>query len=257
LRDVAYADPSGLTARASLYDHQSPWVDLVGEALGMLGPIKGCAVGDVGCGNGRYLPSLQGAGAWVLGVDLSDGMLRSAPAPQPAVIAADAQSLPMASGALDAALMMHMLYHVPDPERAVVEVNRVLRRGGRLLVGTNGPRHLVEMDELWLPLLERAGGLDDLEDVGLVNARLTARDARRLLEEHFADVDERWLPSSVIVTDPGPVIRHAASTTGAHVVGAHRDDLLNELAASVSARIRHDGEFRITTEVVFFAATRS
>ena len=54
-------------------------------------------------------------------------------------------------------MMMHMLYHVPDPAMAVAEASRVLRRAGKLLVATNGRRHLAEMNELWLPLLDRTG----------------------------------------------------------------------------------------------------
>jgi SAM-dependent methyltransferase len=257
LRDVAYSDPSGLTARASLYDFQRPRIDLVGEALEMLDPVSRRVVGDVGCGNGRYVGALRAAGARVIGVDLSAGMLMHVPPPMPAVVVGDAQALPLASASLDRLLMMHMLYHVPEPERAVAEAGRVLGSGARLLVGTNGPRHLAEMNELWLPLLERAGIRAELEDVGLVNLRLTARATQRLLVKHFPDVDERWLPSSVVVTDPGPVIRHAASTTGAHVVGDRRAELLDQLAVSLDARIRRNGEFRITTEVVFFAATKS
>jgi SAM-dependent methyltransferase len=255
LRDVAYADPSGLAARASLYDHQHPHIDIVAEAVDALAPIDGRVVGDVGCGNGRYIDALRAAGARVIGVDLSSGMLAGIPGPASELIVADAQSLPLADASLDALLMMHMLYHVPDPERAVKEVTRVLRRSGRVLVATNGSHHLGEMNALWLPLLERAGIRGDLQDVGLVNPRLTAGTAQQLVGSHFRDVDKRWLRSSVVVTDAAPVIRHAASTTGAHVVGEQRDELLGELAGSVEGQIHRDGEFRITTEVVFLTAT--
>jgi SAM-dependent methyltransferase len=255
LRDVAYADPSGLDARASLYECQRPWIDIIGEAIAALEPVEGRVVGDVGCGNGRYLAALRAAGAQVVGVDLSAGMLAGAPAPRSGLVAADAQSLPLADASLDAVLMMHMLYHVPDPERAVQEVARVLRSGGRALVATNGSRHLCEMNALWLPLLERAGIRGDLQDVGLVNPRLTAGTAQQFVGMHFREVNERWLRSSVVVTEPTPVIRHAASTTGAHLVGEQRDELLAALADSVEAQIRRHGEFRITTEVVFLTAT--
>jgi hypothetical protein len=69
-------------------------------------------------------------------------------------------------------------------------------------------------------------------------------------------VSERWLRSSVVVTHAAPVIRHAASTTGTHLVGEHRDALLEEFAVEVDSQIRRDGQFRITTEVVFLTATR-
>jgi SAM-dependent methyltransferase len=175
--------------------------------------------------------------------------------PRPDLIVADALSLPLADACLDALLMMHMLYHVPDPQRAVEEVTRVLRRGGRVLVATNGSRHLGEMNALWLPLLDRAGIKGDLQDVGLVNPRLTVGTAQQLVEMHLRDVEERWLRSPVVVDHAEPVIRHAESTTGAHVVGEQRDELLGELAESVEAQIQRDGEFRITTEVVFLTAT--
>jgi hypothetical protein len=55
LREVAYADPSGLAARSSLYDFQQPYIDLKSEALELLAPLDGRVVGDVGCGDGRYI----------------------------------------------------------------------------------------------------------------------------------------------------------------------------------------------------------
>jgi SAM-dependent methyltransferase len=141
LRDVAYANPSGLAARASLYDFQRPYIDLQSETLELLAPLDGRVVGDIGCGNGRYIAALRGAGAHVIGVDLSVGMLTGVQSP-PTLIAADAQSLPLTDASLDVVMMMHMLYHVPDPAMAVGEAARVLRSGGKLLVATNGRGHL-------------------------------------------------------------------------------------------------------------------
>jgi SAM-dependent methyltransferase len=244
-------------ARVGLYDYQQPRIDIIAEALQSLGPVDGRVVGDVGCGNGRYVDALRAVGAQVFGVDLSPGMLTTVSSSRSGLAAADAQALPLASASVDAVLMMHMLYHVPDPERAVGEAARVLRSGGRVLVATNGARHLAEMNALWLPMLERAGIRGDLEDVGLVNPRLTAGTAQQHVDTHFGGVSERWLRSSVVVTDAAPVLRHAASTTGAHTVGERRDALLRDLAAEVDAQIRRDGQFRITTEVVFLSATKA
>jgi len=256
LRDVAYADPSGLAARASLYDFQRPYIDLQAEALTLLAPLDGRVVGDVGCGDGRYVDALRAAGAQVVGIDLSLGMLAGVQA-RPTLIAADAQSLPLTDASLDVVMMMHMLYHVPDPAIAVAEASRILRRKGKLLVATNGRRHLAEMNELWLPLLDRTGLRAPLEDSGLVNPRVSADDARRYIGVHFADPSVQWLRSSVIVTDPAPVVRHAASTTAAQAVGDHRDELIGELAEAITSHIRRDGRFTITTEVAFITATKA
>jgi SAM-dependent methyltransferase len=256
LRDVAYANPSGLAARARLYDFQRPYIDLQSEALALLAPLGGRAVGDVGCGDGRYIDALRGAGAQVLGIDFSVGMLAGVPNP-PALVAADGQSLPLDEASLDVVMMMHMLYHVPDPAMAVAEAARVLRPGGKLLVATNGQRHLAEMNELWLPLLDRTGLRVSLEDSGLVNPRVTADDARRFVSMHFRDPDVHWLRSSVIVTDAAPVVRHAASSTAAQAVGEYREELMGELSDAITSRVRRDGQFTITTEVAFLTATKS
>jgi SAM-dependent methyltransferase len=42
------------------------------------------------------------------------------------------------SGAFDAVIANHMLYHVPDRARALTEIRRVLRPGGRLVIGDLG-----------------------------------------------------------------------------------------------------------------------
>jgi SAM-dependent methyltransferase len=255
LREVAYANPSGLAARASLYDFQQPRIDLQSEALELLAPLAGRVVGDIGCGDGRYINALRGAGAQVLGLDLSVGMLAGVHSP-PTLIAADAQSLPLTDASLDVVMMMHMLYHAPDPAMAIAEAARVLRRDGKVLVATNGRRHLAEMNELWLPLLDRTGLRVSLEDAGLVNPRVTAEDARRFIGVQFGDPDVHWLRSSVIVTDPAPVVRHAASTTAAQAVGARSGELMDELADRIMSRISRDGAFTITTEVAFLTTTR-
>ena len=241
LREVAYADPSGLAARSSLYDFHQPYIDLKSEALALLAPLDGRVVGDVGCGNGRYIDALRGAGARVVGIDLSVGMLAGVSSP-PALVAADSQALPLTDASLDAVMMMHMLYHVPDPAMAVAEASRVLRPAGTLLVATNGRGHLVEMNELWLPLLDRTGLRVPLEDSGLVR---------------FQDPSVHWLRSSVIVTDAAPVIRHAASTTAAQAVGEQREELMRELSDTITAQIGRDGRFTITTEVAFVTATKA
>jgi SAM-dependent methyltransferase len=253
LVDVAYADPSGLTARAALYDFQQPRIDLQAEAMRALGDIDGCTVVDVGCGDGRYVADLRGAGAHVIAVDLSKGMLDGISPPRPTAVVADAQHLPLADASVDVVLLMHMLYHVPRPALAVEEARRVLRDTGRALVAVNGVRHLSEMNAVWVPLLEEAGVRADVEDLGLVNPRVKADEARALLSAEFDTVRERTLASTVRVTDPGPVVRHAASTTGART----SPRLVDRFTAEVASRIAADGCFEVSTEVVMFVVGSS
>jgi SAM-dependent methyltransferase len=66
----------------------------------------------------------------------------------------DAQALPFRTGTFDAVLLLHVLEHVPDPERAVAEAVRVLRAGGRVIVETPFvyPLHDAPFDfQRWTP----------------------------------------------------------------------------------------------------------
>jgi len=46
----------------------------------------------------------------------------------------DAQQLPFSNGAIDHALLLDVLEHIPDPERCLAEIGRVLRPGGTLTI---------------------------------------------------------------------------------------------------------------------------
>ena len=238
-----------------MYDFQQPRIDLVAEVLAFTGAVEGQTVGDLGCGDGRYVAAFTRAGAAVAAIDLSVGMLAAVATPARRAVG-DVQALPIADESLDVVLMLHMLYHVALPELAVAEAGRALRTDGRLVVATNGRRHLAEMDELWRPLLAELDVEGALEDVGLVNSRFDGDAARELLGEQCRSVEERWLRAEVVVTDPGPLLRHAASTTGAVMAGEQRDELIRRFGHEVDARIRHEGAFRVTTEVVLLRAKK-
>ena len=61
----------------------------------------------------------------------------------------DAQALPYPDGRFDAAYLVATLGEVPDKERALHELGRVLKPGGRLVVGESQPDpHMVSLDEL-------------------------------------------------------------------------------------------------------------
>lgn len=111
--------------------------------LDLLNVVPGERVLDIGCGSGvvtRDLARRVGAGGRVVGLDPSAALLTVA-----AELAAnaglagritwregDARALPFADGAFDAALAVTALCHIPDGERAVPELVRVVRPGGRV-----------------------------------------------------------------------------------------------------------------------------
>jgi len=96
---------------------------------------------DVATGTGDLALALAAGGAAaVVGVDFAAPMLRVAAAkPLPAEpgqvawVVADAMRLPFADGAFDACTVAFGLRNMPDYQRALAEMARVLRPGGRLV----------------------------------------------------------------------------------------------------------------------------
>jgi ubiquinone/menaquinone biosynthesis C-methylase UbiE len=73
-------------------------------------------------------------------------------------VVGDIQELPLADGSVDAALAMHMLYHVPDIALAARELRRVVRPGGVLMASTNAADDKAEVGELWAAAVEDLTG---------------------------------------------------------------------------------------------------
>jgi len=92
---------------------------------------------DVGTGTGHFATDLAAHGLTVIGVDLSLPMLSAAQAKGQAVhlLQGDAAALPLATASFDLVLSVTALEFVAHPERAIAEMWRVLRPGGRLVVG--------------------------------------------------------------------------------------------------------------------------
>lgn len=101
-----------------------------------LGLKPGETVLDVGAGTGVSTEELARSGAYAVGADLSQGMLRAGRLTRPAVplLAGDALALPFPDATFDAVTISFTLRNIPDVEAALRELHRVTRPGGRLVV---------------------------------------------------------------------------------------------------------------------------
>lgn len=95
---------------------------------------------DVGCGNGYVLSRYARAGAHVQGIDLTRTAVELSRRRfdllglDGGFAVANAEDLPFASASFDCVCSMGVLHHTPDTARAIAEIWRVLRPGGRLIV---------------------------------------------------------------------------------------------------------------------------
>jgi SAM-dependent methyltransferase len=114
-----------------------PWEWERRRAL-LLGDARpGERVLDLGCGAGRFVAALRDAGADPVGVEIAEAALERARENAPGVdlrLLEDDGSLPLEYGSVDLVWCSEVLEHVADTGHLLLEVRRVLRSGGRLLV---------------------------------------------------------------------------------------------------------------------------
>jgi ubiquinone/menaquinone biosynthesis C-methylase UbiE len=126
-----------------------PWPE-VEEFLDGLEPGERAVGLDLGCGNGRHAAPLAEAVERVLAVDVSRELLFEAGGRMErdgwnaSLVQGDAARLPIATDAVDAAVYVATLHHLPDRETRVEsldELARVLAPGGRALVSAWSTAH--------------------------------------------------------------------------------------------------------------------
>ena len=109
------------------------------------GNVRGLRVLEIGCGMGEFSYKLAKQGATVVAADFFEtavGAARTALAkfPNAQVIRADIQDIPEPDNSFDMVISLETLEHVNDPKRAIGELVRVTRAGGRLII--TGPNYL-------------------------------------------------------------------------------------------------------------------
>jgi ubiquinone/menaquinone biosynthesis C-methylase UbiE len=227
------------------------WSQLVGEVfLNWLNPSPGLRWIDVGCGNGAFTQLLADrcAPAEVQGIDPAAGQLAFARARSAARVAqfskGDAMALPFPDLRFDAAVMALVIFYVPDPAKAVNEMVRVTKPGGRVatyvwdMLGGGSPTAPIQTEmramgvaPLSPPSLEasRMEALSALwSEAGL--AEIQAREI--VVSRDFANFDEFW-STALLQPNIGPP------------VAAMSPSDQQQLQSRVKQRLRADPDGRI------------
>lgn len=253
-----YGTSANLDARIRLHAGFSTnhygWLPWVFDQLLTLPPTA--TILEIGCGTGQLWAANRAripAGWTLILSDQSPGMLDAAaaalkPLTRPLRFEQiDAQQIPYADGYFDAVIANHMLYHVPDLPKALSEIRRVLKPGGRLFAATNGKAHMVALGEL-------AGRFDPQLNVKhfLAIDNFQLENGGDKLAQFFAQVECQLYEDALVVDQPTPLVDYILSMAPhpqfAEQRGALHDFIVQALAAA-------GGAIRIEKATGLFVAT--
>lgn len=250
-RQYRRPDNLGVRRRTHLLYEERP-VDWQRWVLGQI-PWQGIElVIDVGCGDGSYVePVLEHAAAYVAG-DLSYGMLQSLAGRVARRVNLNAQALPFATGVADVVLANHMLYHVPEQDKAVAEFARVLRPGGWLLAATNSANNMGELRQLLVDAFRELvpnAPLEQLLAQGPASS-FSLENSGALLQRHFQEVRRHDLPGALVFPEPQPVIDYIGSSKDLYApflpAGFSWDDAMVFVRERLERHIAEHGAFRVS-----------
>jgi ubiquinone/menaquinone biosynthesis C-methylase UbiE len=161
--------------------------------------FQGKTVLEVGCGNGYVLSRYAAAGAEVTGVDITETGVElcrkrfQMSGLKGTFLVANAEKLPFPDEVFDCVCSMGVLHHVPDTEKAVKEIFRVLKPGGRLIVMMY---HRNSILYRWkFPLLSKLQGksmqqlVNEVDGPGNPKGDVYSRDELKALLRDFTDHD--------------------------------------------------------------------
>jgi len=148
--------------------------------------------------------------------DLSPGMIEEAEKVTEDIDATfaygvmDAQVIPFDDETFDVVIANHMLYHVPDLNKALLEIRRVLKPGGKFYAATNGKEHMLELDDFVIGLAAKHLPGVEIERMKELSFRLD--NGAEALEKHFDSVEVEMVPNNALeVTEAEPFLNYIIS----------------------------------------------
>lgn len=252
-----YKDATNFNARVALHYRFSVnkyrWHHWVFDQFELADGSKllelGCGPGYLWQSNLRRIPA-----SWhIFLTDFSSGMLQVARQKlgedRFSYAVADAQELPFAAESFDAVIANHMLYHVPDLPRALAEIRRVLRPGGRFYATTANRSHMSELHTLLFDARVRTHRGNFWE-----SARFTLDNGREVIAPFFQRVTLHIHQDALEVTEAEPLVAYILSSESGETVSSEERESLHKLIAR--SLVDRGGMLRITKTMGMFAASK-
>ncbi|GAB3772574.1 ubiquinone/menaquinone biosynthesis C-methylase UbiE [Nocardioides ginsengisegetis] len=194
-----YAREGNLTTRRSVWQPTADGRDPATEAARTIAEARPRRVLEVGCGTGAFAERLvaENPDAEIVATDQSERFVELTAARGVEARVADLQDLPFPDDSFDVVAAMWMLYHVPDLDRGLAEVRRVLRPGGLFVAVTNGDEHTAG-------LRREAGG-------EAMVTQFSSENGEQSLRRHFDQVTREEFATRAVFPDHAAAEAYLAS----------------------------------------------
>lgn len=250
-----YKNASNLNIRISLHQKYSqnpiPWFDWIYSQIHLQ---ENEQILEIGCGTGelwrKHVQEIP-KGVKITLSDQSEGMVQDAKnsiGKYPEIFSYetfDCQEIPKESQIFDKVIANHVLFYLPDRQKVLQEVKRVLKPGGMFLCSTYGKQHMKEITQLVKEFDERITlSANTLYDVfGLENGE-------EQLTKVFQEVEEIDYEDELLVDQPEPLISYILSCHGNQHEYLNRRYL--EFKEFIRKKIAAQGTMKITKSAGIF-----
>ena len=258
LRNEQYKSADNLTARVDLHKAFSTnkygWFRWVFDQLDLPSNAHileiGCGRGDLWLQNMERIPA-----AWNASLsDFSEGMLAqtktnlTAAAHSFKYVQIDIHEIPFDDDQFDAVIANHMLYHVPDRDKALTEVTRVISPGGKFYATTVSTGHMSELRQL----MSDFAGQEISFDSDSRRLDFVLENGRDQLGPFFESVEMRRYDDALIVTETEPLENYVWSGQFKQAVAGRE----NEFHEFLKARMKEQGTIHISKDSGIFVCIR-
>lgn len=224
-----YATANNLNTRISIHDKYS--INKMGFGNWIVSNYsiqKGMKVLELGCGTGdmwKNRESLISDCASLVLSDFSEGMVAETREnigdyANVTYRVIDIQAIPYEDETFDAVIANMMLYHVPDLDRGLAEVRRVLKKDGAFYCATYGEHGIIE----YLSQIFAAYGVEDH-----INKNFTLQNGDGILSKVFAKVKKLEYVDSLEVTNMDDMVEYIHSLSGMTSLNHMSPDRIKEI----------------------------
>lgn len=256
-----YKNASNLRARINLHQkfstNKEGWMPWFFKNL----PLnKKCKVLELGCGDGsiwkinyKYIPE-----NWdIYLTDFSKGMLEDAKKnlskqkERFKFEIVDIEKIPYEDESFDVVIANHMLYHVENIDRAMIEVNRVLKKQGIFYASTVGKEHMKEMRE-FISKVDKS--ILHLESFTLTK-KFQLENGKKILSKYFPYVDTKRYEDSLAIKEEEALLDYIFSMPG-DIREKFDEEKLKKIQNMLQKEKYEKGYIYITKDTGFFKSKK-